>query len=92
MAYVLGLMRDLGLTPRQRHILRRARAKRLRGAERWQVIPPLWVIAGTTLAPLLLILHPGRYVFLMTIPPLGLWQRSRVEQRFVQWALDLRQA
>jgi hypothetical protein len=82
---------DIGLTPQQQTILRRARRKRLLGAERWQVIPPLWVMAGTSLAPLLLILHPSRYLPLVVVPPLGLWQRSRVEQRIAAWALDLRE-
>lgn len=48
-------------------------------------------MAGTSLAPLLLILHPSRYVPLVVVPPLGLWQRSRVEQHIAAWALDLRE-
>ncbi len=50
-----GFLMDLGLTPQQRIILRRARAEGLQGAEGWQVLPPLWSIAGISLAPLLLI-------------------------------------
>lgn len=82
---------DIGLSPQQRIILRRARRQRLRGAERWQLMPPLWAIAGASLVPLLLVLHPGRYLPLLLIPPLGLWQRSRVERRIAEWALDLRE-
>lgn len=83
---------DIGLTRRQRNIVRRARAAGLRGAGRWQLRPPLWFLALITLAPLLLIPHPTRHISLVLIPAIGLWQRSRVERRIADWVLDLRQA
>lgn len=82
---------DIGLTPQQRIILRCARARGLSGARRWQILPTLWAIAVCSLVPLLLILHPGRYLSVLLIPSLGLWQRSRVAQRIADWALDLRE-
>lgn len=82
---------DVGLTPHQDLILRRARARRLRGASRWQIIPPLWTIVVATLVPLLVVLHPVRYLFLPLIPLLGYWQRHRVATRISEWALDLRE-
>jgi hypothetical protein len=81
---------DIGLTPQQRTILRCARAKGLSGADRSQVVPPLWAIALATLLLLLLWL-PWSYVSLLLIPALGRWQRSRVKQRIAEWALDLRE-
>ena len=82
---------DYGLSAQQALILRRARSRGLRGARRPQLLPPLWVIALASLLPLLLIWHPGRYLGLLLIPPLGFWHRQRVEQRLKRWALDLRQ-
>jgi len=83
---------DIGLTPQQRTILRLAREKGLVGARRIQVVPPLWTIALATLLPLLLLLWiPWSFVLLLLIPPLGCWQRGRVEQRIAEWALDLRE-
>jgi hypothetical protein len=49
------------------------------------------MIALASLMPLLLIWHPGRYLGLLLIPPLGFWHRQRVERRLQDWALDLRQ-
>jgi hypothetical protein len=82
---------DIGLTPQQRIILRCARRKGLPGAERAQLLPPLWAIAIASLVPLFLILHPARFAALLVMPLLGLWQRSRVEHRIAEWALDLRE-
>jgi hypothetical protein len=82
---------DYGLTVQQKLILRRARVLGLPGALRWQVVPPLWLIALVSLAPLPLVWHPGRYLWLMLIPALGFWYRRRIEQRFQEWALDLRE-
>lgn len=62
---------DFGLSLQQRLILRRARAKGLSRARRWQIIPPLWSIALVSLVPLLLVWHPSRYLSLLLIPPLG---------------------
>ena len=82
---------DYGLSAQQKFILRRARAKGLSGARRWQIVPPLWLIALFSLAPLLLIWHPVRYLGLLLIPPLGFWYRRRMELRFQDWILDLRE-
>lgn len=82
---------DFGLSLQQRLILRQARAMGLSGARRWQIIPPLWSIALVSLVPLLLVWHPSRYLLLLLIPPLGFWYRRRLERRFQEWALDLRQ-
>lgn len=82
---------DLGLTVQQKRILRLARESGLKGASRPQLVPPLWLIAVVTLVPLLLVWHPARYLFLLLIPPLGFWQRRRMELRFQDWALDLRE-
>jgi len=82
---------DLGLSPHQQLILRLARARDLRGARHRQIRPPLWSIACATLLPLLLLGHPLRWLSLPLIPALGLWQRNRVERRFEDWTLDLRE-
>lgn len=82
---------DVGLTPQQRIILRRARRNGLKGASRAQVMLPLWSIALASLAPILLLVHPIRYAPLLLLPPLGLLQRRRVERRIAEWALDLRE-
>jgi hypothetical protein len=82
---------DIGLTLQQRIILRCARRKGLRGAERAQRLPPLGAIAFASLAPLFLILHPARLAALLVMSLLGLWQRSHVEHRIAEWALDLRE-
>ena len=82
---------DYGLSDQQRRIVRRARRKRLRGASQWLIRPPLWTIVALTLLPLLLLHHPVRFLLLALIPPLGLWQRARIEQRITEWALDLRE-
>ncbi len=82
---------DFGLSAQQKLILRLARANGLSGAHRWQVLPPLWLIALVSLAPWLLVWHPGRYLWLLLIPPLGFWYRRRVERRFKEWVLDLRE-
>lgn len=82
---------DFGLSAHQKLILRRARAIGLSGARRSQVVLPLWLIALVSLAPLLLVWHPSRYLWLLVIPPLGFWHRRRMELRFEDWALDLRE-
>lgn len=82
---------DFGLSVQQRLILRRARALGLPGSRRWQILPPLWLIALVSLLPLLWVWHPGPYLWLLLIPPLGLWYRRRVELRFQEWILDLRE-
>lgn len=83
---------DLGLSAQQSAILRRARARSLKRAAHWQIQPPLWLLALVTLAPLLLVSHPGRYLWLLLVPALGLWQRRRMELRFQEWILDLRES
>jgi hypothetical protein len=82
---------DIGLTSQQRLVVRRARAKHLRGSRAWLIVPPLWLIALGALLAFLIIWHPGRYLALLLIPPVGLWQRRRISGRIAEWALDLRQ-
>lgn len=82
---------DFGLSQQQKFILRRARAHQLTASRRWQILPPLWLIALVSLAPWLLLGHPSRYLWLLLLPLLGLWHRRRVEHRFQEWALDLRE-
>jgi hypothetical protein len=82
---------DVGLSPQQDLILRRARVRHLRGASSWQIIPPLWAVVVVTLVPVLVLWHPVRYLFLLLIPGLGYWQRHRVAMRLREWALDLRE-
>ena len=77
---------DFGLTPQQRLILRRARARGLKGVERSQVLPPLWAVALLTLV----LLYPSRGLALF-IPLLTYWHRQRTEMRIEEWALDLRE-
>ncbi|MFM7086941.1 MAG: hypothetical protein ACKOXO_08135 [Cyanobium sp.] len=81
---------EIGLSDQQRCIVRRARRKGLLRAWHWVVRPPLWWIVLATLLPLLLN-HHGRYLSPLLIPPLGFWQRQRVESRIAHWALQLRQ-
>lgn len=81
---------DFGLSSRQRSIVRRARASRLRGSGAWLIRPPLWLIALIALLPFLLLWHPGRYVSLLFVPLLGFWQRRRITRRIAGWALALR--
>ena len=78
---------DVGLTPQQRLILRRARSVRLRGSERHQIRPPLW-----SLALLALLLMPFSHgLSLLVIPALGYWLRRSTAERISAWALDLRE-
>lgn len=81
---------EIGLSDQQRRIVRRARCKGLLRGWQWVVRLPLWLIVLATLLPLLLD-HHGRYLFPLLVPPLGFWQRQRVESRIAAWALKLRQ-
>lgn len=78
---------DVGLTPQQRTIVRRARRQHLPGSERWQILPPLWSVALLALA-LLPISHG---ISLVVIPALGFWIRRRISERIEEWRLDLRE-
>ena len=77
---------DIGLTPQELIIVRRARRMHLCSGNRATWVLPWWLVG--LLALVLLIPSHGLSLLLV---PLCAWQRQRTGQRIAAWALDLRQ-